>query len=190
LQHVLCDARVYAFIDAPCPTLTDLEASFARKEAGAPAERSDERWLDYAVRVTESGEAIGRLEATIIGERAEVAYLFGPNFWGYGFATEGLAWLHEFLSSSFGVSEFWATANPDNIRSIRLLERAGYLEAPSETWPRLTSYDPGDRVFRATRTSPNKTDAGNGSKAICRVSNASRSPSPDPGRWAKGIERE
>ena len=28
----------------------------------------------------------------------------------------------------------------------------------------------------------NKTDAGNGSKAICRVSNVSRSPSPDPKR--------
>jgi hypothetical protein len=26
----------------------------------------------------------------------------------------------------------------------------------------------------------NKTDAGNGSKAICRVSNVLRSPSPDP----------
>jgi len=30
--------------------------------------------------------------------------------------------------------------------------------------------------------SPNKTDAGNGSKAICRVSNVLRSPSPDPKR--------
>ncbi len=27
-----------------------------------------------------------------------------------------------------------------------------------------------------------KTDAGNGSKAICRVSNVLRSPSPDPKR--------
>jgi hypothetical protein len=27
---------------------------------------------------------------------------------------------------------------------------------------------------------PNKTDAGNGSKAICRVNNVLRSPSPDP----------
>jgi hypothetical protein len=28
----------------------------------------------------------------------------------------------------------------------------------------------------------NKTDAGNGSNGICRVSDASRSPSPDPKR--------
>ncbi|MFN0076884.1 MAG: hypothetical protein ACKVY0_10435 [Prosthecobacter sp.] len=32
---------------------------------------------------------------------------------------------------------------------------------------------------------PNKTDAGNGSKAICRVSIVLRSPSPDPGRSAQ-----
>jgi len=30
----------------------------------------------------------------------------------------------------------------------------------------------------------NKTDAGNGSKAICRVSNVHPSPSPDPRRSA------
>jgi hypothetical protein len=34
-------------------------------------------------------------------------------------------------------------------------------------------------------TRPNKTDAGNGSYGICRVINASRSPSPDPKRSAK-----
>jgi hypothetical protein len=35
------------------------------------------------------------------------------------------------------------------------------------------------------QTRANKTDAGNGSKAICRVSNDSRSPSPDPSRSPK-----
>jgi hypothetical protein len=32
---------------------------------------------------------------------------------------------------------------------------------------------------------PNKTDAGNGSYGICRVIDASRSPSPDPKRSQK-----
>jgi hypothetical protein len=34
-------------------------------------------------------------------------------------------------------------------------------------------------------TRPNKTDAGNGSYGICRVIEASRSPSPDPKRSAQ-----
>ena len=37
------------------------------------------------------------------------------------------------------------------------------------------------------RTRANKTDAGNGSKAICRVSNVLRSPSPDPKRSGNHI---
>ncbi|MBV6500900.1 MAG: hypothetical protein CJBNEKGG_03388 [Prosthecobacter sp.] len=36
-----------------------------------------------------------------------------------------------------------------------------------------------------THATANKTDAGNGSKAICRVSNLLRSPSPDPRRSPK-----
>jgi len=148
LEPILCDPRVYEFIDCDCPTPADLEESFRRKEAGAPQHRSDEKWLDYAVRLTGSGVAIGLLEATILEERAEVAYLFGPDFWGCGYAAEGLAWLHELIRTNFGIRDFWATAKPGNERSMRLLERSGYREAPSNTWPRLTSYDPGDRVFR------------------------------------------
>jgi hypothetical protein len=37
-------------------------------------------------------------------------------------------------------------------------------------------------ILPTNRMKPNKTDAGNGSKAICRVSNVLRSPSPDPRR--------
>jgi hypothetical protein len=36
--------------------------------------------------------------------------------------------------------------------------------------------------------SPNKTDTGNGSYGICRVIDASRSPSPDPKRYAKKMD--
>jgi len=36
---------------------------------------------------------------------------------------------------------------------------------------------------------PNKTDAGNGSYGICRVIDASRSPSPDPSRSANSSKK-
>ena len=38
-------------------------------------------------------------------------------------------------------------------------------------------------VLRSPTATANKTDTGNGSKAICRVSDVFRSPSPDPGRY-------
>jgi RimJ/RimL family protein N-acetyltransferase len=146
-ERILCDPLVYRFIEGACPTPADLLSSFTRKEMGAPSERSDERWLDYAVRLGGSGLAIGRIEATILEKRAEVAYLFGTDFWGHGYATEGIRWLHALINTTLDIQEFWATVMPNNTRSMRLLERLGYLEAPAETWPRLTSYDPGDRVF-------------------------------------------
>jgi RimJ/RimL family protein N-acetyltransferase len=157
LQNVLCDPRVYACVDSPCPTPEQFDASFVRKEAGAPASRADECWLDYAVRHIESGEAIGCLEATIIGNHAELGYFLGPDFWGQGYAREGLTWLEDFLNGTHGISEFWAAVRPDNVRSIKLLERAGYREATAGSWSHLTSYDPGDRVFHRLAQSRDRT---------------------------------
>ena len=48
----------------------------------------------------------------------------------------------------------------------------------------MTPHAPTNRNSREA-ASFNKTDAGNGSYGICRVIDASRSPSPDPGRSAK-----
>ena len=43
------------------------------------------------------------------------------------------------------------------------------------------------RVITGDGNRPNKTDAGNGSKAICRVCNVLRSPSPDPRRYVDNM---
>jgi len=59
LAPALCDPRVYRFINMPCPTPAELQASFISKETGAPPERRDEQWLDYAVRLAESGWRLG-----------------------------------------------------------------------------------------------------------------------------------
>ena len=148
LTSALCDSEVYEFIDMACPTPTELETFFGRLEAGAPTNRANESWFDYAVRRDDDGQFIGRVEATVIGPNAEVAYLFGSEFWGQGYAHESLSWLHSILTKHLGATDFWASINPANQRSIRFIERFGYQEAPQNTWPRLTSYDPGDRVFR------------------------------------------
>jgi hypothetical protein len=47
------------------------------------------------------------------------------------------------------------------------------------------------RLFKQmmAQPKPNKTDAGNGSYGICRVIDASRSPSPDPSRSANSSKK-
>jgi [ribosomal protein S5]-alanine N-acetyltransferase len=146
----LSDPRVSEYFgDEPEPmTLTAMTERFARASAGPPPQRSHEVWLNYAVRLLLNQRLIGRLEATIVDHRAEVAYLFDPREWGQGYATEAVAWLQDHCFASAAVREFWATVAPSNERSMRLLARLSYQEiSPSSGWPTLASYDPGDRVF-------------------------------------------
>ena len=114
---------------------------------GPPSTRPNEIWLNYLVTLVESGEVIGRLESTINGSVAEVAFLFSPSTWGVGFAQEGLEWLHGEIRRVAGNIQFWATTVPENQRCQALLRRAGYVEVPGHSAPPLASYDEGDLVF-------------------------------------------
>lgn len=158
LCDALTDAQVYAHLPGDRPTTAaDLERQFACMAAGprpgqvepdrAHPDQSQQVWWNFAVRL-HSGEAIGRIQATIHHGLAETAYLFGPRYWGHGYATEALRWLHEQLAADRRADTAWATVVPENTRSIRLLERVGYLREPTAR-PHLLSYAPGDQVYRA-----------------------------------------
>lgn len=148
LQCALCDPKVYEHVDdGLAPTFDELIKSFALRESGTPDHRRDEIWIDYVVRTKDSATAIGRVEATVIEQRAEVAYLLGPAHWQKGYGSEALVWLQHFLQENYDVGEFWATVTPENEPSKRLLLKNSYVEVSSEKLPQLTSYDEGDWVF-------------------------------------------
>ena len=144
----LSDARVWHHIGPPDSTSVEqLAAEFARRAAG-PSEPSTERWVNYAVRVIESNVYCGRVEATVHGTWAEIAYLFGPAFWGHGFASEAVGWLRAELRRQLGVTELWAAVRPDNERSLRLLRRMGFVERmPASVERTLSSADDGDLLL-------------------------------------------
>ena len=148
LRDALLDPAVYAFIEREPPrSEQELAAEFARRRAGPPAARSREHWWNVAVFARDSDAGLGRLEATRIDDRAEVAYLFGPQYWGHGYAFEAMGWFQQRLAEEKSVLTFWATVLPKNERSVRLLRRLGYAEVTGG-WPELASYDEGDLVFR------------------------------------------
>lgn len=89
LEGLLRSEEVYRFIGGP-PSSDDFQLGMSRAIAGPPPLRDTETWLNYGVRLQSSGVLIGRLEATVHDGVAEVAFLFGPGFWGKGYATEGL----------------------------------------------------------------------------------------------------
>lgn len=144
----LTDARVYRHIDSTFPqSMVELSAEIERLLKPPPLHLQIRGTPNAVVRRLDTKEAIGRLEGTLVDRRAEIAFLFGPNHWGMGFATEAVTWRHSRLATLECINEFWATANPTNARSIRLLQRLGY-EQQTREWPRLFSLDAGNLVFR------------------------------------------
>lgn len=146
LVAALDHADVGAFIGGPDVTTVEAQLERIAFLARGPADPLHERWLNFVVRRADDRRVLGRLEATVYGDWAEIAYVFDPRVWGQGYASEGLRWLIDHLSSGEGVSEVWAAIHADNIRSIRLVGRVGFVVQPQ---PRRVpeSYDPGDLVF-------------------------------------------
>lgn len=123
------------------PSVQALRDRIERMRAGSG--RADESWLNYSVRVTDTGDLIGHLQASVHSEWAEVAWVFGRPWWGYGYANEAVTWLIESLPSV----GLWATVDPGNARSLRLLARLGFTETTVPPARDVQSYDDGDRVF-------------------------------------------
>jgi RimJ/RimL family protein N-acetyltransferase len=146
--------EVYEHIGA-VPSLQDFIRDRERALRGPGAEAGGERWLNFLVREPASTLMLGRLEATLHDDIAEVAFLFSPRHWGKGLAFEALAWLHAEIQDTHGISSFWATTVAANARCRSLLLRSGYQPVQAGA-PVLYSFDPGDLVFQlraATRRS-------------------------------------
>lgn len=143
LFAALNDDRVGTYIGGPDVTsVADLRKRIEFLAAGPPADRH-QIWCNWAVLA--EGTVVGRVEATIHDGIAEVAYVFGPAYWGQGYATEATAWMIDEVRS-LGAQACWATVAPDNVASVALLERLGFVPAPMDDTT-LFSYDDGDLTF-------------------------------------------
>jgi len=82
--------------------------------------------------VTLDGQLVGKLGTWRI---PEIGFLFDPAHWGHGYALEALAGFVE-RRRRLGSPYLTADADPRNAASIRLLERAGFVEThrASGTW--------------------------------------------------------
>jgi RimJ/RimL family protein N-acetyltransferase len=146
LANALHSEAVYQYIGG-MPSRANFDQWLHHSLAGPPSEATGEQWISITVRLAESREVIGRLEANIHDHLAEVAFLYSPRLWGRGYASQGILWLHDRLREHKEVHSFWATTHPENQRSASLLRRHGYLAAATQGLPVLYSYEGGDHVF-------------------------------------------
>lgn len=83
----------------------------------------------YAVKEKETGEIIGAAGFNITGEISEVEliYHFSKNSWGKGFATEAAKACLEMAKAHRKVRLVTASASPENIGSLKILENIGFV---------------------------------------------------------------
>ena len=131
----------------PPASVGALRQRYAHLERGCSVD-GRERWLNWVVRLN-SRECIGFVQTTIYpGARpnADFAFAFTPLYWGRGLAFEACQAVVPCLAWDFAIQALYATVDPRNRRSIRLLGRLGFLEVPPDRYPN-GEVTPGDLAF-------------------------------------------
>nr|WP_189981719.1 GNAT family N-acetyltransferase [Streptomyces termitum] len=94
---VLGDPALHGFVGGVPEGLEELRARYARWEAGAP--EAGTSWCNWVVRARGEGRLVGTVQATVIGEEAEVAWVVGSAWQGRGYASEAaralVGWLRD-----------------------------------------------------------------------------------------------
>ena len=125
---VLSDAAIYEYENEPPPSVEWLCARFTKLETRRSAD-GNEQWLNWVIRLG-TQELIGYVQATIRREsRAAIAYELSSAYWGRGLAREAVETMISELIDRYGVRNFSAVLKRGNLRSIRLLERLGFILA-------------------------------------------------------------
>jgi ribosomal-protein-alanine N-acetyltransferase len=85
----------------------------------------DHTWL---IILRRSGELIGQIGYLVTAPHAvQVGYALGRRFWGHGLAGEALQLVVDQLRDNPALYRVAASVHPDNHRSARVLERAGFI---------------------------------------------------------------
>lgn len=120
-------AHFERWVTARAPSYYHQEAIAAAIEQ---AQRERQQDLAYQYLAKQDGQIIGRVNLTAVTRpyfnKATLGYRIGERFGGRGYATRVVALL---LEEAFGTLELWrveATARPQNLASIAVMQRNGF----------------------------------------------------------------
>lgn len=126
MSAVLADPGLYAFTGGVPPTVAELEARYAAQVAGSPD--GSQRWLNWVVRRSDTGRAIGFVQATVTDELerrdAELAWVIGVHDQGRGFAREAAGMMLACLRA-LDVDGVRANIHPEHVASSAVARAVG-----------------------------------------------------------------
>ena len=122
-QRVARDPEVTRYLLwAPHPNVAATRRVITEKMNVGDEERT------WVIELKHSGDVVGLTSCRrTVGHSVEIGYCLGRRWWGKGLMSEVLGLLLETLDADRDVYRVWATCSPDNERSTRLLERAGFV---------------------------------------------------------------
>ncbi|HTE46522.1 MAG TPA: GNAT family N-acetyltransferase [Gemmatimonadaceae bacterium] len=93
-------------------------------------EYCDDEWVagreaTWAITLGESDQMVGVISVRPAGHKAAFGYALSREFWGRGIATEAARAVIAEAFRLHGIIRVWATCAVDNVRSRRVLEKAG-----------------------------------------------------------------
>ncbi len=122
MVNVLADPSLYEFTGGEPPTLDVLLERNRHQVAGSPD--VGETWLNWTIRSADGGVALGFIQATVVGHRADLAWLVGVEHQGRGIATKAAAAAKDWLANT-GVGRVEAHVHPDHLASQAVARRLG-----------------------------------------------------------------
>ncbi|MEO8506842.1 MAG: GNAT family N-acetyltransferase [Betaproteobacteria bacterium] len=128
---ILSDPAIYEFENEPPQSLDWLRTRFTKLETRLSADGT-QQWLNWVIRLPTS-ELIGYVQATVYADgRADIAYELASRYWGRGLARQAVEAMNGELAQRYGVQTLTAVLKLRNFRSLRLLERLGFVLATPE----------------------------------------------------------
>ncbi|WP_391203533.1 GNAT family N-acetyltransferase [Psychrobacillus sp. L4] len=127
------DVHVYASQEMVCQYQpwgpnTKTESMDFVKQVLRDAKKEDRTRFVFAIIEKETERMIGAGEFNIRDNRnktGEIGYIINPDFWGKGVATEVAKLLIGFGFKQFQLHRIYATCDPRNIASFKVLEKVG-----------------------------------------------------------------
>ena len=122
------DEQTVRFMDWG-PNTPEETVNFLRRKIAAQKD-VPRREFDLAVVLRETGRVIGGARVSVDANRpatGDIGYTFNPRFWGRGYATEAARALVAFGFRDLRLHRIYATCDPDNRASARVMEKIGML---------------------------------------------------------------
>jgi RimJ/RimL family protein N-acetyltransferase len=129
MAAVLGDPRLHEFIGGTPMSVPELRGQYRRWEIGSG--NPDELWLNWVVRMRDSGAPVGSAQATVLpggpdgGLAAVLAWVIGVPWQGSGYASEAAAGMVSWLTPA-GATVITANIHPWHRASEKVAERAGF----------------------------------------------------------------